>query len=281
MQRLRGPVVTAVAALPDLGHLQGAPAPRDTWGELRGLIDFAVDNQPRTLQTRIGPSEVGTPCDRCLVHKLAGHTEHRAPGTSWLPFVGTSVHAALEDVITRDNAMRLRWLVETTVDVGEIRGQAVTGHADLFDLETGTVTDWKVVGKTTLDKARRARHPGTTYRVQSHLYGRGFTRRGLAVATVQVVFLPRNEPSLSGAFVWSEAYDEQVALEALERANRLAGFVDAFGVDEVLAGAAPHTGEHSCSRWPESATGRDAQLDGLLAPQTPAARPGAGSTAVA
>ena len=279
-------MTATLPGLAPLGHLQPANViVRDTWAELRQRIDHAIDNQPRTLQTAIGPSELGTPCTRCLIHKLAGHTEQRTPGTSWLPYVGTCVHAELADTFIRDNETRLRWLVETTVDVGEVAGVPITGHADLFDIETGTVTDWKIVGKTTLDKVRRARHPGPGYRIQSHAYGRGFVRRGLTVTTVQVAFLPRNEPSLSGAFIWSEPYDEQVALDALERADRLSGFIATFGVDAVLASAGPHLGEYSCSRWPD-ATPRpadpaavDRQLDGLIAPHAPAAHPGAGSTA--
>lgn len=273
--------------LPDLTHLQppGVQA-ADTWPELRALIDNAVDNQPRTLQKRIGPSELGTACDRCLIHKLAGHEETRAPGTSWLPYVGTCVHAGLEEAVLAANPHPARWLVETTVDVGEIAGEPITGHADLFDLWTGTVDDWKVVGVTTLRKAKPClRDPAEfarrfpTYHVQRHLYGRGFARRGLTVTTVRIVFLPRNATHLGEAVVISEPYDESVAVAALDRADRFAGWLTAFGVDQVLAAAPPHNGtEHSCSRWPDGPVKTDTQLDGLI-PQTPAAHPGAGSTA--
>ena len=39
------------------------------------------------------------------------------------------------------------------------------------------------------------------------------------------------------------------------RANQLAAFIDTYGVDTVLAGAAPHTSdEFSCGRWPGEET---------------------------
>jgi hypothetical protein len=57
------------------------------------VIVNAIVNQPRSQQTLIGPSEIGTDCLRCLARKLAGierykaSTVHEVP---WLPFLGTS-----------------------------------------------------------------------------------------------------------------------------------------------------------------------------------------------
>lgn len=238
----------------NLAHLQPPVVePFDTWPEFRNIIDVAVDTQPRNLQVRIGPSEIGTECDRCLIHRLSGQVEAREPGTQWLPFIGTSVHAQLADFFVHANSQlpRARFLVESEVSVGEIDGEEITGHADLFDLWTGTVWDWKIVGKTTLEKAQRAGDVGEKYRVQGHLYGRGFARRGLRVNTVTVAMLPRNAVSLDSAYRWSEPYDEGVAIAALERATRLRRFIRLLGRDRVLADAPPHTGEeYSCARYP-------------------------------
>jgi hypothetical protein len=240
-----------VSDLPPLGHLQGDPVDNpDGWAELRAIIEQAIAASPRSLQKRIGPSEIGTPCDRCLVHKLAGtpEAEQHAP---WLPFVGTGVHAALEDIFRDANRDQpVRWLTETTVSVGQIGGVDITGHADLFDLHTGTVHDWKIVGATTLTKARIG--PSATYRIQAHLYGLGFTRRGLRVNRVQINYLPRNSVHLGTAVAWSEPYDEQVARAALERANGFAIALDALGLDATLAALPPHTHEEfSCPRFPD------------------------------
>ncbi len=245
-----------MTALASLQHL-GAPLiepDRDPWREYRDIIADHIVNQPRSLQARIGPSEIGTPCDACLIHKLAG-TPEREAGVPWLPFIGTSVHAQFEEIFAAANAGRdrVRFLVEATVNVGQVGGVDITGHADLFDLDTGDVTDWKIVGATTLRSAKAG--PSTTYRVQAHLYGRGFTRRGLAVRRVRIAYLPRNSVNLDNAVIWSEPYDEQVAVEALDRADRLARAIQAYGLDATLAVLAPggHTGkEHSCSKFDRS-----------------------------
>lgn len=239
------------ATLPDLSHLAAPTSgvdPLETWAAYRRIIDEAVDNQPRTLQTRIGPSEFVS-CDACLISKLAGIPEHRSPGTSWLPFVGTSVHEQLQNIFAAQNTgPRARFLTELTVSVGEVAGVDITGHVDLYDVATGEVSDWKVAGVTTLRKVRKD-GPSPLYRVQGHLYGRGVTRRGLPVTRVRVAYLPRNAVSLADAEIWDEPYDEQVALAALARADRFATWIGLFGADALLSTAA-HTGaEFSCSRY--------------------------------
>jgi len=268
--------------LVDLSHLQPALAPAEpAWNTLRPLVEDAIDNDPRSLQTRIGPSEIGTSCDACLVSKLAGIPEKR-DGGAWLPTVGRAVHEWLETVAMMANGDRARWLVETTVSVGTVGGVDITGHADLFDLHQGEVLDWKIVGPTTLKKAKpcardAARVPTVfpSYHVQRHLYGYGFTRRGLKVRTVTLAFLPRNAPSLREAVVLSEPYDEQVALAAIARADMFAAAINALGLEHVLAATGGHTGnEYSCARFDDSIAGpghrpNTDQLAGLVAPQAP------------
>ena len=236
--------------LADLSHLAMPPVdvPTDAaWRELRAVVEHGIANDPRSLQTRIGPSEIGDPCDRCLISKLAGLPEQR--DTAWLPFVGTAVHAALEDLFAAQNAglPRARWLIETTVDVGAIDGQAITGHADLYDVWTATVWDWKIVGANTLRDAK-ANGPSATYQAQRHLYGRGFTRRGLPVRRVGIAYLPRNAVTLSDTHVDVEAYDESIALKALARADMFAAAIRTLGADAVLASVPGHLGGHGCAR---------------------------------
>lgn len=242
------------ADLAPLGHLQGDVTGRETWAEYRTVIETAITTAPRSLQTRIGPSELGNTCDACLVLKLVGTEETR--DAAWLPTVGTAVHAWLEDVFVTANAAlpKTRYLVETTVSVGVVGGVDITGHADLYDLETGVVTDWKVVGESTLRNVRGS-GDSATYKRQKHLYGRGFTRRGLTVTGVQTAYLPRNKPSLRDAVIVHEPYDEQIALDTLARADRLAGWVAAMGLPAVLAATGGHNGqEFSCSRFDPSMT---------------------------
>lgn len=230
-------------------HLIDDPTGRVAERDYMTAIRAAITNHPRSLQKRIGPSEIGHPCARRLGYKLLGAPEvNQFPDVPWKPTVGTAVHAWAEDAFHADNAHddeHLRWLIESRVDVGEVGGVAVTGSADLFDRHTGTVIDHKVVGKTQLTKYR-AKGPGQQYRAQAHLYGRGFARRGLRVRRVMIAFLPR-DGELKDAYIWSEPYDEQVALDALQRVE---GIHLATATIGVAALAALATADAFCSRCP-------------------------------
>lgn len=221
---------------------------RDHWPDLRAVIDAAIRNQPRSLQTRIGPSEIGTPCAACLVCKLAGVPRHE-PDLPWLSWVGSAVHAALETVFAADPD---RWLVEQQVTVGTIGGEPITGHADLYDLHTGSVIDWKVVGASTLTAVRRhglaAAKPG--YDVQRHLYGVGFEAQGLPVNDVVVVFLPRNHPSIDALHIDAAPFDRDVAARAMDRANRAHAYLTAHGLPAALDFVGGHNGaDYDCTRY--------------------------------
>lgn len=221
---------------------------RDLWADLRPVIADAIVNQPRSLQRRIGPSEIGTPCPACLACKLAGAPKP-ADDVPWLAWVGTCVHAGLEAIFAADPD---RWLVEHQVTVGEIGGQPITGHADLYDLHTGTVIDWKIVGKTALTSVRRkglaAAKP--EYEAQRHLYGAGFEAAGLPVNDVAVVFLPRNEISIDALHIDSAPYDAAVADAALARANRAHAYVTTHGLPAAVEVVGGHTGKtYDCAKY--------------------------------
>lgn len=194
------------------------PTLTDMRAEVYDAIRASIENHPRSQQKRIGPSELGTPCDHCLAAKLAGWEKNDTHG--WLPFIGTAVHAELDTIFTLANRDHYRWATEQTVTVGTIGGVEITGSCDLYDHDTGTVIDHKVVGKTTLDQARRS-GASPTYRVQAHLYGLGWANRGETVTQVAINYLPRNAVSLEHGVWWTEPWDRDIAEAALARANRL------------------------------------------------------------
>lgn len=253
--------------------------PERTIPDLQALFEHAMTNDERSLQTALGPSEVGVDCDRCLINMLG-----QAPadeGAPWLPTIGRAVHEWLEVEVVKHlmTTGSDRYIPEGKVAVGQLRGVDITGHSDVLDVHTGTVVDYKLVGTTTLKKVRTRKGivPGLTYKRQAHMYGRGWALAGYDVRSVAVWFLPRNGFRIDDGAVFQEPYDEQIALEALDRANRLASFIDTFGLATVLASAGPHTGhEFSCERY-DATPKRDRQLDGLIPPAPVAA--GAGSTA--
>lgn len=182
---------------------------------LLDVIEAGYHTAPRTLQKRLGPSEIGTPCEHCLVAKMAGW-EPVNKKFSWPSVVGTSVHSWLATHFAFDD----RYRVEHRVDVGELGGQTISGSADLYDTVEGRVIDWKVIGVASMRNVR-ANGPKVTYRRQAHLYARGFAAQGYDVREVAIAFLPRSALDLSGATYWTEPYNPQVAVDAMVRANRL------------------------------------------------------------
>lgn len=209
--------------------LELPPAPPPARGhevhrELIGAIEDAITNHPRTQQTLIGPSEIGDPCARCLGKKLLGIPQTR--GDAWLPQIGTAVHSWLDDVMT---ACDCGWRTERKVTVGIIGNRVIRGSCDLFGRHT--VVDYKVVGGNTLkDISKITKAPKQEYRVQCHLYGRGYELEGEDVRDVAVLYLPRNSPTLADSVYWTEPYDRDIALMALDRAQRIYDFIKPGGV---------------------------------------------------
>lgn len=217
--------------------------------DLRDVIVHAIGNDPRTLQAALGPSDIANGCDRCLTHVLAGH-ERRERSAPWLPTIGRAFHEWAETAVLQHLAGTGsdRYLPEVAVTVGQLRGLDVSGHSDLYDVHAGTVVDYKLVGKTTLDQVKRA--PKVTYRNQIHLYGKGIAALGYEVRDVAIWYLPRNAKSIDAGHVFTEPYDPQIANAALARANAIAAGINALGVDAVLEQMSPHTGsEFSCTQW--------------------------------
>lgn len=202
--------------------------------DLVAVVRDAITNHPRTLQQAVGPSELGTPCARKLGHKLVG-TPRRDRGTPWKPTIGTAMHAWMEEHFARDSfrSDNPRWWIEQQLVVGQVNGVDVTGSCDLYDQETGTVVDWKFVGRNRLTQHRRRGHPGTQYRAQAHLYGRGWQLRGMHINTVAVMFWTR-DGEFADRWWWAEPYNEQVALDALTRATNILQLAQVLGSETTL-----------------------------------------------
>lgn len=180
----------------------------------------------RSAQTTLGPSEIGTPCDRRLAMALLGVRPVNAGGDGWAAFVGTCTHAGMAEVYTFADAGTGRYAVELPVFLGV--PTVPRGTTDLLDRRDGTIIDWKVMGKYSLDKFKKD-GPSDTYRTQAHVYGLGAERGGEKVRNVAIVGLPRAGSSLDETHIWAEPYDRKLAQAALARVERIAK--DLNGVD--------------------------------------------------
>lgn len=195
----------------------------------------------RDLQRRVGPSDLGDTCARCLAEKLVGtHSRNEEPQMgSW---IGTAGHAYLESLTGG--------LKETKVVVGEVDGYGtIKGTADHYNPEHQHLIDYKFLGKSRLQQMRSAYHTtsdsvvfketgaGPTlkkYYVQLSLYAKGLVDAGHPVKKMSLMIAARDEPLAPVAQAFHEiefAYDPSVAQAALDRAGRIYKWATTEGND--------------------------------------------------
>jgi hypothetical protein len=247
--------------LVDLSHLATAlPVqdvdPAEVASALLAEVGAMTRSNPRSAQRRIGPSGLGHPCDRWVAYTVAGKEPVNQNPWAWKAAIGTAVHAALaEHFTTRSTGPGpARYLVEGTVEVGDSLGEGVTGSCDLYDRATGSVVDWKITTKNKIKELTRRDRQGLTgagivgpeYHAQAHAYGVGWTRRGLPVRHVHIIFIPR-DGDITDAYTWHEPLNPQVVIDAL---NRVSGITLAVRTLGDAAFTALPTTEHFCTGCP-------------------------------
>jgi hypothetical protein len=195
---------------------------------ITAVVRGAALNAPRSQQSAIGPSEIGDECTRRVAYRLLDLAPANPGGDPWPSIVGTAVHAWLADAFEAHNNVlhRRRWLVENRVFLTD----GISGTCDLYDTDTRTVIDHKVLGTTSLKKVK-VEGPPSRYRTQLHLYGYGYERAGIAVERVALTCFPRGG-YLDGLHVWSEPYEPAIAEHALNRLGNLTTATYALKLDD-------------------------------------------------
>jgi hypothetical protein len=242
------------------------PPPPSTIAELRDVLMAYDASRPRSMQTRLGPSELGTPCQQQVARKLAGAPRQPVTKPVWAPFQGTAVHAEMEKVVAFWNGQlgRVRWLAEDELRIDD----EIRGHGDAYDLDYDTVVDWKHVGTTALKKLRTARKAGKPaagqvspeYRTQAHLYGVGHDRKDRPVKFVRLVLLARSW-QYDDSDEWTEEWQPDVAFAALHRyyeTQDLLTALDVAGNPDNIAAVPPAPSADACAWCPFHAPGQPA-----------------------
>lgn len=195
--------------------------------EIMRMVREYDASRPRSLQKHLGPSEIGSPCDRQLAMKLAGLPEVNQVADPWFPIVGSAVHEWMAKMALWYNDVYLgrahnpRFIVENRVKV-EARnaGYDTAGSTDLYDVDNQRVVDWKIVGTTTMRKVKMGSTPyeqvGPQYAVQGMTYGKGWEQAGYEVKSVLIAFLPRSN-FLKNMQLVEMPYDSTIADQAQAR----------------------------------------------------------------
>lgn len=193
--------------------------------DLKQMLRNHANNHGRHLQRALGPSQVGHPCARQVIQGML-ELPRINPQFDPLPsYIGVAAHAAMEDAarLANDqlvaNGGKVRWIPEQKVPVSPYVPSG-GGTADLYDVETHTVIDYKFPGPTQMTKYRKD-GPHRVYRTQAQLYGRGYRNLGFPVKRVGIWFLPRGG-QLATSLLWETDYDDALVERELERLRNFA-----------------------------------------------------------
>ncbi|MER5252935.1 hypothetical protein [Streptomyces sp. NPDC002855] len=211
------------------GDNRPAPAPKAEVQEMSQFskelvarvkeIFFAYTNRmERNAQTTLGPSEIGTPCDRRLVMHLLGVDPVNPGGDNWASFRGTCTHVGLAEMFDWANANTGRFATEIPLTFPSVLVPKGTG--DLLDRVLLLFVDHKTMGSFSLTKLK-TEGLTPTQRVQLNMYAYGATLRGEVVERIAVLGWPIQNSTLQALWAVDELYDEQIALDALARVERL------------------------------------------------------------
>lgn len=196
----------------------------------------------RDRQTKIGPSGIGNPCDYCLAMALTGQGQHRE-NPWWLGArMGTAMHGMLEQEVNKHvhrplssefNALQDA-NAETKLFIYRLPGYGdIYGSSDLR-LTTDNLIDWKSSNR---DKIKKYKLDGVPqqYVIQQMLYAYAWNMiEPGAVQRCSLVFVARDGTGDNDVWVYSFDYDEDVALDALNRLRGLWEWLQSGGDPDTL-----------------------------------------------
>lgn len=178
---------------------------------LRDQIWMAAHTSPRSLQTVLGASEIGSQCPRQIAYKAVS-----VPGTNLRDpmrvLAGTGLHFALAELFTRLDGGTGRYLVEQHVSY-----RGVPGTVDLFDRRRHTVIDWKSTLSKRLWDVKNS-GPQEKYIVQCQTYGAGLAAQGERVDNIAIVYVCL-DGELSDLRAYQFPFDQSAADKAIDRAD--------------------------------------------------------------
>lgn len=236
---------------------------------LTEIITWAERRRPRSVQVELGPSDLGSACDRRIGYKIAGVPEVNRFMDPWVTFVGSAIHSRLQEsidtyeeiVVQGTLRTERRFLTESDAPLDEF----IKAHPDLLDRKKNMVVDHKSTNSDFLKKLNQGIDPHEAfpgYIIQVQLYGLAFERLGHTIDKVALAFYPRNG-RLRDMFCWVGDYDRDVAQVAWDRPYEIAALLGDLGVetDSRRWAEVPSAPSNSCGVCPWYDPGRQGMAD--------------------
>ena len=219
------------------------PVAEQVASELADAILSRANQSARTLQKHIGPSEIGSECDREVAFKLAGYAPTNHIVDKWASIKGTAFHEwAAEEVPRHEPGRYLTEFPVTPID-------GHRGTADGYDFKRRMVFDWKVLHDEHLELIRRE-GPDRKYHIQALLYALGFRKLGLPVDYVCIVVLPAQKGTLQNMFVHrieiTPQTDEEVRIVLEEELPRRQAYAGLLQLNLINLNQVPKTPTKNC-----------------------------------
>ena len=171
--------------------------------ELIKVITGQSKTSARSLQTSIGPSEIGG-CRRKVFMKLNDWRPTNHDTLKLASIMGTAIHTYIQESFKKQDPFGEKYLLEESMEA-----EGIKGHIDMFDIENGEVIDWKTTKKSNLTY-----FPSRQQRWQVQVYGWLLERNNYDVNNVTLVAIPRDGDERDIVY-HTEPYNEEIAKEAL------------------------------------------------------------------
>jgi len=195
------------------------------------ILDLLKAESERDGQRLIGPSEIGNPCEHCVARRLMESKGHPKPqqGKYWLGAkIGTAIHAELEQEERKhvnEGSGKFKplkgALIESPIVLHTIPGYGtIKAKPDLVLVTEQHLIDHKTTSKTKLAHYKLDGVP-YQYVIQQNLYAYGLNHSGVPIRRISLSFINREGTTDSDINVFSFDYDEQVALYALDRLEKI------------------------------------------------------------
>lgn len=214
--------------------------------DLSFIRDLMSVPTARDKQVKVGASNLGNPCTRCLADDLMAEAGGPVKSPFWLAsWIGTAIHERL--AVTMPN----HWLKEHHMTLFEIDGYGeIESTTDLYLPELTLGLDYKSTTRNKLKYYKRvleqgdesesllpARYTLERYLNQIALYGMGVEDEGREVSDVGLFFVCRDGTGDNDVWWWDQPYDRGRAVSVAERSAKLWAWLQDGNDPDVLTKA--------------------------------------------